>query len=95
MGDSVAIDEEILAVGACCFDRYFKSRVFVFNISTNPAQQLADISGDWVDVRSVAVNRKHGIVLVGDHRGRYPGDRTRKRLLKPMQSENKVGGAKT
>ncbi len=91
MGDSVAIDEEILVVGSCCFGRYYKSRFFVFNISTNPAQQLADITGDWVGVRSVAVNRKHGIVLVGDYYGRYPGDFTRKRLLNQCNPKIRLG----
>ncbi len=65
---AAAIDEEIVAVGSFLSAK----KVFVFNISTNPAQQLAILSSpdDTVTVdgfgkHAVAVNRKHGIILIG------------------------------
>ncbi len=62
---AAAIDEEIVAVGSA---KVFE-KVFVFNISTNPAQQLAVLSSpDGTDTDrfgkdAVAVNRKYGILV--------------------------------
>ncbi len=63
LGITAAIDENIIAVGSLAFPE-----VYVFNISTIPAQQLTILSSSaWskshIAVNTVAVNRKHGILI--------------------------------
>ncbi len=69
---TAAIDGEIAAVG---IGKTAKGKVYVYNISTEPAQELSVlISPDGTDSDSfgyaVAVNQKYGI-LVGDTGGMF------------------------
>ncbi len=69
LGFAAGIDEEIVAVASYSVLDSIPSVVFVFNISTNPTQQLAVLSSpegpdDAFGKTTVAVNRKYG-VLVG------------------------------
>ncbi len=62
-GASTAIDEEIAAVGSMF------QKVFVYNISVNPAQELATLTSpdstgnDAFSVEGVAVSRQYGILV--------------------------------
>ncbi len=71
LGQSAALDENIVAVGEVRYIWGNKADaiVYVFNISTNPAQQLTILS-IWHGIHSsrvfgmaVAVSRKHGILV--------------------------------
>ncbi len=68
LGESAALDENIVAIGGVAFtvDKV-DAKVYVFNISTNPAQQLTILSSHIHSSKSfgvaVAVSRKHGILV--------------------------------
>ncbi len=69
---AAAIDEEIVAVGSWSSSTTSR-RVFVFNISTNPAQQLSVLGSPDGGTQcrfgvAVAVNRNYGILVGADHR---------------------------